>query len=100
MFRSSNYLGTTWIYNVYYTYTTGLSFVENLIFISLVEDCILQLEQSKMTFEIREKDWLIVGKDIAERTYSHWKSGGRRWELTVFDMEQVLNAAAFNEKGW
>lgn len=39
------------------------------------------------------------GKDIAERTYSHWKSGGRRWELTVFDMEQVLNAAAFNEKG-
>ena len=54
-----------------------------------------------MTLGIRENlHLLVVGKDIAERAYSHWKSGGRRWELTVFDMEQVLNAAAFNEKGW
>jgi len=39
------------------------------------------------------------GKDISDLTYSHWKSGRSREELTVFDLEPVLNAAAFNEKG-
>ena len=39
------------------------------------------------------------GNEIAEIAMNHWLSGGKREDLTLFQMETAIHDAAFNEDG-
>jgi len=39
------------------------------------------------------------GEDIAGKTMQHWRSGGKREELTYLDVEEALTLTAFNKLG-
>ena len=43
---------------------------------------------------------VCAGEDIAGKTMQHWRSGGKREELTYLDVEEALTLTAFNKLGW